>query len=160
MTQQKILEVVAFYRKQFEEKKIPKKRADVSLTLQSLTSGERLAHAHFLLDGIEEYAKDPERTGKTGRHLGAVQMILTYEGWYTLGELMNHNRPQGGWHECMCSCHGENGEVLAVHCIPCCERCPWCGLNISGNMDAHVYDEHPEQEDQTPPMGSFLGLDC
>lgn len=92
MTTEKILEVVAMYRKQFEEKGIPKIKMDMRKTLGFLSSGERLAHAHYLLDGIIEYAQDPEKKGKTGRHLASVQMILSFENWFTLEELMNHNR--------------------------------------------------------------------
>lgn len=93
MTTEKILSVVALYRQEFERKQIPKVKMDIKRTLGSLTSGERLAHAHFLLDGIVQYASNPEQQGKTGRHLASVQMILSFENWYTLEELMLHNRP-------------------------------------------------------------------
>jgi len=56
-------------------------------------TGQMLAHAHFLLDGVEEYARDPEKKGKTGRHLGSLQTLLWVARWYTLEELMQHNRP-------------------------------------------------------------------
>lgn len=90
---EKIFAVVSLYRQMLCEEGIPKERMDPSRTLGSLTSRERLAHAHFLLDGILEYARDPEKKGKAGRHLAAVQMILSFENIYTLAELMNHNRP-------------------------------------------------------------------
>ncbi len=93
MTTGKILEVVEKYREQFERRNIPKIRMDQKRTLGSLSTKELLAHAHFLLDGIVEYAKDPEKKGKTGRHLASVQIILSFVNWYTLEELMNHNRP-------------------------------------------------------------------
>jgi hypothetical protein len=93
MTTEKILSVVEKYRKDFERRNIPKTRMDPKKTLGSLSSEERLAHAHFLLDGIAEYAKNPDKKGKTGRHLASVQMILSFENWYTLEELMDHNRP-------------------------------------------------------------------
>jgi hypothetical protein len=92
MTRDKIIQIVSMYRKQFEEKQIPKQRMDPKQTLGSLSNFERLAHAHFLLDGVLEYAKNPAKEGKTGRHLASVQMILSFENWYTLEELMNHNR--------------------------------------------------------------------
>jgi len=69
MTKEKILSIVQMYREQFEEWGIPKVRMSPKQALGSLTSEERLAHAHFILDGIEEYAKDPAQAGKTGRHL-------------------------------------------------------------------------------------------
>lgn len=54
---------------------------------------EMLMHAHYLLDGIETYARMPNKKGKTGRHLGSLQTLLWVAGWYTLGEIMEHNRP-------------------------------------------------------------------
>lgn len=96
MTKDKILEVVAGYRMVFLYLEIPKVKMDPEKTLGELTSYERLAHAHWLLDGIEKFAKDPSKAGKTGRHLASVQMIFSFEGLYTLEELMNHNRPDPG----------------------------------------------------------------
>jgi hypothetical protein len=93
MTKNKIYEVVDMYRKQFEEGGIPKKRMDPNKTLGELSSVDRLAHAHHLLDGIVQYAAEPGKEGKTGRHLASVQMILSFEDWYTLEDLMSHNRP-------------------------------------------------------------------
>ena len=92
MTEQKIQQVAAMYRARLKHFKIPQVRMDPNRTLRELTDVEALAHAHFLLDGIEAYAED-RREGKCGRHLGAVQMILSYAGWYTLEDLMHHNRP-------------------------------------------------------------------
>lgn len=93
MTREKILAVVAQYRAQFEQRGVPKERMDPTCTLGSLTSEECLAHAHYLLDGVVEYASQSGKEGKTGRHLASVQMILSFENWYTLEELMSHNRP-------------------------------------------------------------------
>ena len=92
MTKEQILKIVGMYREAFERRGIQKKRMDASLTLGSLTSNERLMHAHFLLDGIAIYVEDPEKEGKVNRHLASVQMILSFEGWHTLNELMEHNR--------------------------------------------------------------------
>ncbi|MDP3244391.1 MAG: hypothetical protein Q8M83_01890 [bacterium] len=63
MTTEKILEVVAKYRKEYESRNIPKMKMNPKKTLGSLSSIERLSHAHFLLDGIVEYAQDPEKKG-------------------------------------------------------------------------------------------------
>ncbi len=93
MAPEKVLSVTSLYRKEFEKRGIPRKRMSPSRTLGSLTSKERLAHAHYLLNGIETYARDSCMQGKTGRHLASVQMILSFENWYTLEELMEHNRP-------------------------------------------------------------------
>ncbi|HXV27069.1 MAG TPA: hypothetical protein VD862_03555 [Candidatus Paceibacterota bacterium] len=95
MTTEKILSVVGMYRRRMEAEGIPKRRMDPARYFGSQTRRDLLAHAHFLLDGVEEYAKDTERAGKTGRHLGSVQTLLSVCGWYTLQELMDHNRPDG-----------------------------------------------------------------
>lgn len=56
------------------------------------TPDQMLAHAHYLIDGVEEFAKNPEKEGKTGRHLGSLQTLLWVARWYTLEELRRHNR--------------------------------------------------------------------
>lgn len=62
-------------------------------TFASLSNYELLSHAHFLIDGAKEYARNPEKQRKAGSHLTAIQMCLSFAGWYTLEDLMNHNRP-------------------------------------------------------------------
>lgn len=91
MTTEKILSVVAVYRARFEKEGIMKIR--MSPKECPKTPEVMLAHAHYLLDGIVEYAQDPEKVGKTGRHLGSMQTLLMCAGWYTLEECMDHNRP-------------------------------------------------------------------
>lgn len=92
MTLEHLTLLVNQYRSQFEARGIPKKKMSDSKTFGSTSSNERLAHAHYLLDGILEYARDPAKADKTGRHLASVQMILSFENWFTLGELKAHNR--------------------------------------------------------------------
>lgn len=95
MTEEKILEVVARYRHRFTLENIPKRRMNPHCFFsphRNASTRQMLMHAHYLLDGIEAYAKDPARTGKTGRHLGSCQTLLWAAGWYTLDELMQHNR--------------------------------------------------------------------
>ncbi len=91
MEPSKIIAVCEMYRKRFEAEGIPKKRMGEDELFVSKI--EMLAHAHFLLDGIEEFAVNPEKVGKTGRHLGSVQTLLWVAGWYTLEDIMNHNHP-------------------------------------------------------------------
>jgi hypothetical protein len=93
VTTKKILEVVQGYRFVLEYLGIPKMRMDQTKTLAELTRFGLLCHAHWLLDGVEKYAQDPKKIGKTGRHLASVQMCLSFAGLYTLEELMDHNRP-------------------------------------------------------------------
>jgi len=66
---------------------------DPERTFESLTRDERLAHAQFLCDRVKELARYPEKRRKMGSHLTAVQLCLSFAGWYTLEELMNHNKP-------------------------------------------------------------------
>lgn len=50
-------------------------------------------------------------------------------------------------YECNCMCHGENGEQIAKHCVPCCERCPHCGKNITmGFLEDHIKESHPTSD--------------
>jgi len=48
----------------------------------------------------------------------------------------------GEWIECQCNCHGPNDEQIADHCMPCCLKCPTCGQNIAGDLDAHIKETH------------------
>lgn len=93
MTPGKIISVVEIYERRFQKEEVPKVRLDLSRTFASASRAELLAHAHFLLGGIKEYAVNPGKVSKTGRHLGFVQALLSVAGWYTLEDLMNHNRP-------------------------------------------------------------------
>jgi len=79
------------YQNRFNTEGIPKKRMDTKKFFES--KDEMLAHANYLLDGIREFAVRTDKIGKTGRHLGSVQTLLLVAEWYTLEDLMNHNRP-------------------------------------------------------------------
>lgn len=93
MTPTKIIALIETYESRLREQGVPKVRMDPARTFESLSTEEMLAHAHYLCDGVKEYALDPERQRKTGSHLASVQLCLSYAGWYTLAELMDHNRP-------------------------------------------------------------------
>ena len=93
MTSEKIISVVEMYERELQGENVPKIRMDPNCTFASLSNDELLAHAHFLCDGVKEFSKDPTRQRKTGSHLTAIQMCLSFAGWYTLQDLMNHNRP-------------------------------------------------------------------
>jgi len=93
MTPEKIVAVVERYEKQFKKLKIPKLRMSPERTFGSLTQAELLAHAHYLCAGTKRYARDPEKLRRAGSHLTAIQMCLSFAGWFTLQDLMNHNRP-------------------------------------------------------------------
>lgn len=93
MNTEKIKEVIDKYRQDLEHRQTYPVRMDITKCYVDLTQSQRLNHVHYLLDGLEAFYQDPEKKGKTGRHLGAIQAILCYEGFYSLEELMNHNRP-------------------------------------------------------------------
>lgn len=92
MNANKIISVIEEYEVQLRKAGIPKRRIKEDQYFRDLTADEMLAHAHFLCDGVKEYAKYPTKQRKAGSHLTAVQMCLSFAGWYTLGELMDHNR--------------------------------------------------------------------
>lgn len=93
MTPQKILEVICMYEARLAAEGVPKKRISPGQSFGTCSSQEILAHAHYLCDTAKEYAQDPERQGKANRHLTALQMCLSFANWYTLEQLMEHNRP-------------------------------------------------------------------
>lgn len=94
MTPEKIISTIEMYEERLSDASVPKVRMDPRRTFASLSTAERLAHAHFLCSGVKEYARDPQKKRKAGSHLAAVQMCLSFAGWYTLEELMQHNRSE------------------------------------------------------------------
>jgi hypothetical protein len=91
MTTDKILQVVDLYRERFIREGIRPRRMGPREVFKS--PEQMLSHAHYLLDGITEYAQQPDKESKTGRHLGSAQTLLWVPGWYNLEDLMSHNRP-------------------------------------------------------------------
>ncbi len=93
MTPEKIISVIEMYEARLQAYGVAKKRMDPRLTFKKLTSAQLLEHAYYLCDGAKEYARDLTRQRKAGSHLTAIQMCLSFAGWYTLQDLMNHNKP-------------------------------------------------------------------
>lgn len=93
MTPEKILAVIAEYEERFKRENIPRKRMDPDKKFSELSDFGKLAHAHWLIDGIRDYVRSPDTMDKANRHLASVQVLLSCADWYTLGELMDHNRP-------------------------------------------------------------------
>ncbi len=91
MTPDKIVSIIEGYERRLNNEGVPKIRMNPNRTFASLSKEGCLAHAHFLCDGVKIYASDPERQRKAGSHLTAIQMCLSFAGWYTLEEIMNHN---------------------------------------------------------------------
>lgn len=93
MDAEKILAVVAIYEDRLKLEGVVARRMDPSRAFASLSTEEILAHTLYLICGIKELAVNPEKVGKTGRHLGSIQTCLGFAGWYTLEDVMSHNRP-------------------------------------------------------------------
>ena len=62
MTPEKVLEVVGLYRLKFTEMGIPKERIDPKRS-GPFYREESLAHAHYLLDGIQGFSREEENWG-------------------------------------------------------------------------------------------------
>ena len=91
MTKTKCLATLRIYRDFFEGKKVPK--LDVPHDLVGPTQAQSLAHAHGMLDQMEQFIRE-DRMEKFFRWLGFVQGILWSLGIYPLEDLKNHNRPE------------------------------------------------------------------
>ncbi|MDO8496810.1 MAG: hypothetical protein Q7S43_05165 [bacterium] len=87
----KILEVIAIYRKHLtEDHGVPK--IDYPHDKPVFYKHKILSHCHGMLDQMEEFVRQG-RIDKAFRWLGFVQGCLWSERCYTLDELKNHNRP-------------------------------------------------------------------
>ncbi len=93
MTPEKIITVVEMYERRLQKEGMRKIRMDPKRTFASASNFALLEHAHFLCDLVKQYALDPEKIGKANRHLSSIQILLSFAGWYTLEDLMSHNRP-------------------------------------------------------------------
>ncbi len=91
MNPEKVISVIEMYQERLTRENVPKIRMDPKKTFASLNKNEILAHAHFITDGAKECARQG-KLRKMGSHLTVVQMCLSFAGWHTLEELMNHNR--------------------------------------------------------------------
>jgi len=92
MDTQKIIEVVEMYHADLITHGTRPKRMESSKTFKELSEEELLSHAMYLCENIHGFIKDPEKRRKTGSHLTSIQLCLSFVGWYTLDDLMNHNR--------------------------------------------------------------------
>ena len=86
----KILEVVGIYSELFKSKGIESVDYPHGLILDS--PGSMIAHCAGMLDKIKDFVKEG-RIEKAFRWLGFIQGCLWVIGYYSLEDLMNHNRP-------------------------------------------------------------------
>lgn len=90
MTQAKVREVIAVYRRYLESRGIG--RASMPHDMLPETRQDALEHCHGMLDAIAQFV-DAGRMDKAFRWLGFIQGCLWVHGVYTLDELKDHNRP-------------------------------------------------------------------
>lgn len=89
MNAEKVTQVIALYRKEFERLGIGKADHPHDEPLESPERG--LEHGHAMLDKMEGFIREG-RMEKAFRWLGFLQGFLWSQKIYTLSELLNHNR--------------------------------------------------------------------
>lgn len=89
MSPEKLREVIAMYRKAFTDQGIGK----IDYPHDELLDFEKhaLEHCHGMLDQMETFI-DEGRIDKAFRWLGFMQGVFWSHGYYTLAQLMDHNR--------------------------------------------------------------------
>ena len=99
MTPVKVLEVLDLYEQAFIRSGIGKSQAKLDVRLNGSSALARiylsLTHCHSMIDEMRQFVAEG-RMDKVFRWLGFIQGVLWVNGWYTLEELMNHNRPGDG----------------------------------------------------------------
>jgi methionine salvage enolase-phosphatase E1 len=90
MNADKLLDVIAIYRKNFIRKKI--EAVDFSHIDKPIKCEEILSHCHGMLNKMEKFVLEG-RIEKAFKWLGFVQGCLWSAGYYSLEDLKNHNRP-------------------------------------------------------------------
>jgi len=81
------------YQEQLIEHKIPAERMNpINKTFRDMDSDELLMHAHYLCQNIFRFLPDDRKWDKVNRHFAAMQMCLSFAGWYTLDQLRDHNK--------------------------------------------------------------------
>lgn len=89
MTVDKVREVIAIYRRKFEEMDIPKR--EFPRDSLPTSNDDYLAHCYSMLDKMEVFLEEG-RIEKVFRWLGFIQGCLWRSGVYTVDELRDHNR--------------------------------------------------------------------
>lgn len=93
MEVEKIKSIVEVYTLLLTAKGVVAEKIETNRTFGSCTQKETLSHAAYLCENIVKFVDNPEKLGKTNRHLTAIQMCLSFANLYTLEDLMSHNRP-------------------------------------------------------------------
>jgi hypothetical protein len=90
MTPKKILQVIEIYRKLFETAGIEKIDYPHDKLLKNKVLG--LSHCHGMLDKMVTFVNEG-RLDKAYRWLGFVQCAVWFGRFCTIGDFMEHNRP-------------------------------------------------------------------
>ncbi len=92
MTAEKVRDVLAIYRKKFEELGVVKGEFQSDQIFYPLFSQSNiLAHCNWMLDEMERFL-DKGRMDKVFRWLGFIQGCLWSTGIYSITEMKDHNR--------------------------------------------------------------------
>lgn len=94
MDMQTIVCATQQYRDTLDDSGIVPQRIDEHSRFADVSVNQLLQHARYLCDSVLDFAQHSDKTHKTNRHYAALQMCLSFAGWYTLGDIMNHSRPQ------------------------------------------------------------------
>ncbi len=92
MKREKIYAVIEQYGERLRAEHVIPKRIPTNQTFKDCSVDEVLSHAHYLVVVFRTFDAK-EQYGKLNRHLAAIQMLLSFAGWYTLRDIMEHNRP-------------------------------------------------------------------
>ena len=93
MTPQKIRETADKYRKQLEALGVRPRRMPIRKYARDVSLDRRLAHALYLLVGIEELSRIRSKARKIHRHLSFAEALLWDQNFFTIEEFMNQHRP-------------------------------------------------------------------
>ena len=70
-----MISIVELYEEGLRREGVLKARMDPKRSFRELTHDQVLAHAHYLCDGVKEYARDAKFWDKANRHLTAIQNV-------------------------------------------------------------------------------------
>ncbi len=92
MTPEKILSVIANYKEKLQAEGAAPQRLSPKKSFGASSQNELANHAYYLTETVAEHIRN-HKIEKAHRHLGSLQTILSFLRWYSLEELMSHNRP-------------------------------------------------------------------
>lgn len=91
MNRHTVITVTLRYCSLLDQQNIQSVRIDPGRSFADLSVTEVLQHARYLCDSVLNLVDRPDKWAKINRHYAALQMCLSFAGWYTLNELMQHS---------------------------------------------------------------------